>query len=236
MIHYLRQELTVPVDLEAIWPYFATPRNLNELTPSTMRFEFVAGGEEPMYAGQIIEYKVEILPGIRVRWLTEITHMEQYKYFIDEQRIGPYRLWIHEHRFEGVENGTRILDRVTYGLPFGFWGDLVHKLFVRQRLKWIFDYRAEQIKGCLVRFAWCHRPFFFAPLAITRRDRAVLRAIYGPTFNIQAGRMNLPFSPKDRMWGNFGLAQHTSANMIYETERMDLSFQETVRRPSRPRS
>lgn len=147
MIFYLISEITVPADLERVWAYFSTPRNLNEMTPSDMRFEFVRGGEEPMYAGQMIEYKVSILPGVRVRWLTEISHVREKVYFIDEQRVGPYRLWIHEHRFESTAQGTHILDRVTYQLPFGILGNLAHALFVRKRLKAIFDFRRRQVQA-----------------------------------------------------------------------------------------
>ena len=81
MIYTLHREQIIPAPLERIWAYFATPRNLNEMTPPDMNFELIRGGDEPMYAGQVIAYKVAILPGVRVRWLTQITHVEQgYRY------------------------------------------------------------------------------------------------------------------------------------------------------------
>lgn len=147
MIYVLEREIVVAADLETVWAYFSTPRNLNEMTPAELRFEFVSGGEEPMYAGQMIEYKITLLPGWRVRWLTEISHVQEKAYFVDEQRLGPYRLWIHEHRFERLAEGTRVRDRVTYALPFGPLGDLVHALFVRKRLKAIFDFRSRHIQA-----------------------------------------------------------------------------------------
>ena len=147
MIYTLQREQIIPASIERVWDYFATPRNLNEMTPPDMDFEFIHGGDEPMYAGQIIAYKVAILPGVRVRWLTQITHIEQNYRFIDEQRAGPYRLWIHEHRFEPLSGGVRMFDQVTYGLPFGPLGNLVHTLYVGKRLEYIFDYRREKVKA-----------------------------------------------------------------------------------------
>jgi ligand-binding SRPBCC domain-containing protein len=152
MIYTLQREQIIPASIERVWDYFATPRNLNEMTPPDMAFEFLHGGDEPMYAGQIIAYKVAILPGVRVRWLTQITHVEQNYRFIDEQRAGPYRLWIHEHRFEPISSGVRMFDQVTYGLPFGPLGNLVQALYVGKRLDYIFDYRREKVKALFPNF------------------------------------------------------------------------------------
>jgi ligand-binding SRPBCC domain-containing protein len=146
MIYTLDRKQLIPTSIERVWAYFATPHNLNEMTPPDMNFEFLHDGDEPMYAGQLISYKVAILPGVRVRWLTQITHVEKGTRFIDEQLEGPYRLWIHEHRFEPVPDGVAMFDHVTYGLPFGPLGELVHALYVRQRLKQIFDYRFDKVK------------------------------------------------------------------------------------------
>jgi ligand-binding SRPBCC domain-containing protein len=145
MIHVLETQQRIPADLDTVWAFFATPRNLNEITPPDLHFSFVRGGEEPMYAGQVIEYRVTIFPCVAVRWLTQITHVEPGCRFIDEQRVGPYRLWIHEHRFEPVEGGVLMTDRVTYALPFGVLGRLVHSLVVRRRLEYIFAYRRRVI-------------------------------------------------------------------------------------------
>jgi len=145
LIYTLHRQQLIPVPIERVWDYFATPRNLNEMTPPDMAFEFLQGGDEPMYAGQVIAYKVMIVPGVRVRWLTQITHVEPGKRFVDEQRLGPYRLWIHEHRFEPQPDGVQMSDLVTYALPFGPLGDLVHALYIRRRLAQIFDYRREKV-------------------------------------------------------------------------------------------
>lgn len=145
MIHYLRRQQFIPAPLEKVWTYFADPRNLNEITPPDMNFEIVAGGGVAMCEGQIIEYRVEFVRGLRSLWLTEIVHVEAGKYFVDEQRVGPYRFWYHEHRFIPVEGGVTMTDTVTYAAPFGLLGDAVTVLWIRRRLNRIFDYRAGKI-------------------------------------------------------------------------------------------
>ncbi|MEJ2757457.1 MAG: SRPBCC family protein [Anaerolineales bacterium] len=146
MIHRLYRQQFVPTPIDEVWAYFATPQNLNEMTPDDMKFEIVHGGEEEMFEGQIIEYRVQFIPLFKSLWLTEIAHVKEGSYFVDEQRIGPYRLWYHEHSFEAVEGGTRIIDQVTYAMPFGFLGEIVHAIWVGSRLKGIFDFRKKKVK------------------------------------------------------------------------------------------
>lgn len=145
MIHYLHREQIIPASIETVWAYFCDPKNLNPITPPDMNFEIIAGGDEEMYAGQIIEYRVEFVHGIRSPWLTEIAHVRAYEYFVDEQRMGPYRFWYHQHRFELIANGVKMTDHVTYAAPFGLLGDLVHAIYIRNRLKTIFDFRHQKI-------------------------------------------------------------------------------------------
>ncbi len=99
-----------------------------------------------MYAGQVITYKVKPLLRIPMFWMTEITHVEEAKYFVDEQRFGPYALWHHQHHFKEVQGGVEMLDIIHYKLPFGPLGSLVNFLFVRKQLKGIFDYRFRYLE------------------------------------------------------------------------------------------
>ena len=145
MLYRLYRSQTVAAPLDEVWEYFSKPENLNELTPPDMDFEIVHYATEEMAAGQLIEYRVKFMPIFRSRWLTEIAHVEYQAYFVDEQRVGPYRFWYHEHHFTSVEAGTMITDHVTYALPFGIIGRMVHSLWVRRRLEGIFHYRAEKI-------------------------------------------------------------------------------------------
>ncbi len=145
MIHYLHREQVIPADIGRVWEYFSNPKNLNEITPADMHFQIVAGGNEKMYEGQIIEYRVEFIRGVRSLWLTEITHAREYVYFVDEQRAGPYRFWHHEHKFQEVDEGIHMTDLVTYEAPFGIWGDLVTMFWIRRKLEAIFDFRRRKI-------------------------------------------------------------------------------------------
>ncbi len=145
MIHRLKRQQIVPSSLDEVWAYFATPANLNEMTPSNMHFEIIHGGDGEMFQGQLIEYRVQFMPMIKSRWLTEIAHVVERSYFVDDQRVGPYTFWYHEHTFEALKNGTQIQDQVTYQLPFGVIGDIVHALWVGPRLKSVFDFRQKII-------------------------------------------------------------------------------------------
>jgi ligand-binding SRPBCC domain-containing protein len=145
MINRLHREQVIPASMEKVWGYFSAPQNLNEITPPDMNFEIVAGGDVRMYEGQIIEYRVEFIRGIRSLWLTEIAHVSDGEYFVDEQRVGPYRFWYHEHKFQRVDAGVKMTDHVTYAAPFGLLGDMVTALWIRRRLESIFDFRYRRI-------------------------------------------------------------------------------------------
>jgi ligand-binding SRPBCC domain-containing protein len=145
LIHYLVRKQTVHAGLDRVWEFFSDPGNLNEITPPDMNFEIIAGGEKKMYAGQLIEYRVEFIRGIRSLWLTEITQVREKEYFVDEQRIGPYRFWYHEHLFETVDGGVLVGDKVSYAIPFGLLGELVHLVYIKKRLDEIFNFRREKV-------------------------------------------------------------------------------------------
>lgn len=145
MIHYLHREQNIPGSIEKVWDYFSGPKNLNELTPPEMNFEIITGGDVKMYEGQIIEYRVEFLRGVKSLWLTEIAHVRENQYFVDEQRVGPYRFWYHEHNFEENISGVKMTDHVTYAPPFGVLGDLVNAIWIRSKLERIFDFRFQKI-------------------------------------------------------------------------------------------
>ena len=144
MIRSLRRTTLLHAPLDTVWAYFSDPRNLNALTPPDLHFE-ILGEPGAMHEGQLIAYRIRIAPGVRVQWLTEIRHVTPGVSFVDEQRIGPYRLWYHEHRFEAVDGGVRMTDQVTYALGFGPLGDLAHAVWVGRELRRIFDYREKRV-------------------------------------------------------------------------------------------
>ena len=145
MIHYLHREQFLPASKERVWNFFVDPRNLNDITPIDMNFEIVTGGGDPMYEGQIIEYRVEFFRGIRSLWLTEIAHVREGSYFVDEQRVGPYQFWYHEHSFEPWNDGIKMTDHVTYAVPFSLLGEVIHMFWIQRRLAAIFDFRQQKI-------------------------------------------------------------------------------------------
>jgi ligand-binding SRPBCC domain-containing protein len=145
-MHQLHTTTLLKAPLEKVWDFFSSPQNLKKITPAAMGFHIIMGGNTKMYPGQIIAYKVKPLLGIPTLWVTEITHVEPNRFFVDEQRIGPYKMWHHEHHFEPVEGGVKMTDIVSYRLPFGILGKLVNWLFVGKKVAGIFKYR-EQVIG-----------------------------------------------------------------------------------------
>jgi ligand-binding SRPBCC domain-containing protein len=137
----------LPWSMEETWDFFSSPKNLSKITPQKLGFEIVSKHHgEKMYPGQIIEYKVNPVLGIPLYWMTEITHVEEGKFFVDEQRFGPYSMWHHQHHFKKVEGGVEMTDIVHYKLPLGFLGDIAQVLFVKKQLKEIFDYRFKAVE------------------------------------------------------------------------------------------
>ncbi len=142
-VYTLERVQRLPISLEEAWAFFSSPLNLREITPPYMRFEVLSDAKwvGKMYPGQIITYTVRPLWGIPLFWMTEITHVREGEFFVDEQRVGPYALWHHQHHFKPIEGGVEMTDLVHYRLPLGILGDLAQRLFVRRQLEEIFDYR-----------------------------------------------------------------------------------------------
>lgn len=127
------------------WDFFSSPENLSAITPPHMGFVITSGVPQKMFAGQIITYKVSPIAGLVTNWVTEITHVSDGNFFVDEQRFGPYRMWHHVHRFEATADGVLMTDQVSYKLPFGVLGKLAHVFFVKRQLNRIFEYREKKL-------------------------------------------------------------------------------------------
>jgi len=141
-IYRLTRKQWLPISLQEAWEFFSSPKNLGKITPARMNFEILSqSGGEKMHEGQIIRYKVTVLPLIRLTWVTEITGVTEGRSFADEQRKGPYRLWRHTHTFRAEASGVEMTDVVEYGLPLGPLGQLAHWLFVEREVNRIFDHR-----------------------------------------------------------------------------------------------
>jgi ligand-binding SRPBCC domain-containing protein len=141
---YSRQR--VPASLDEVWTFFSNAMNLAVVTPPHLNLKVtnkVYG--DGVYAGQVMTYNVKPLLGIPIAWMTEITHVQEKKYFVDEQRKGPYKLWHHQHHFKAIEGGVEMTDLVHYRLPLGVLGTMANSLLVKKEIKKIFAYRYEKI-------------------------------------------------------------------------------------------
>ncbi len=146
-VYSLKTVQHIPVSLDVAWEFFSNPANLKEITPSDLGFKIISKYHgEKMYSGQIIEYTVSPLLGIPMYWMTEITHVLDKKYFVDEQRFGPYTMWHHQHHFKEVKGGVEMTDIVHYKVPLGFLGDIANVILVKSQLNKIFNHRFSAVE------------------------------------------------------------------------------------------
>jgi len=147
MIHQIKKEQFLNASIEDVWDFASSPKNLKKITPDYMNFVIKSKNrEEKIYPGMIICYKVSPLLKIPTSWVTEITHVEKNKFFVDEQRVGPYKIWHHEHLFKQEEKGVLMIDIISYKLPFGILGRLVNYFFINKKINKIFNYRYDRMK------------------------------------------------------------------------------------------
>ena len=145
IVYRLSSKQKLPISVDQAWDFLSNPKNLKTITPDYMCFDIISGDERPMFAGQIIQYIVTPVFGIKTNWVTEITQVADKKYFVDEQRFGPYAMWHHKHFIKPVEGGVEMEDIIDYKVPFGFLGRMVHPLLVKPKLTEIFNYRTQKL-------------------------------------------------------------------------------------------
>ncbi|MGO4877684.1 hypothetical protein ACEN2P_13890 [Pedobacter psychrotolerans] len=140
-------EQKLPVDLDTAWDFFSSPLNLAEITPKDMTFDVTSPNIEQtkMYPGMIITYKVSPLLGIKLDWMTEITHVKEKEYFVDEQRFGPFAFWHHQHHFSKIENGILMRDILHYAIGYGPIGKIANAVTVHKKINAIFDFRFKKV-------------------------------------------------------------------------------------------
>lgn len=145
--YVLEREQVIQATLDEAWQFFSSPENLEELTPDNMGFDIITPRPLPqMHEGQLIEYKVRPILNIPIYWKTEIINVVDRRSFADTQLNGPYKLWHHTHTFKEVPEGILMKDKVEYALPLGVLGRIAHSLFVKNKLKNIFDYRYKTVE------------------------------------------------------------------------------------------
>ena len=135
----------LPISLEKAWNFLSNPKNLKIITPDYMSFDMITKTDRPLYTGQILQYIVTPLLGIKAKWVSEITHIEDKKYFVDEQLYGPYSLWHHKHFIKEIDGGVEMEDIIDYKIPLGILGQLVHPFLVKPKLEEIFSYRQKKL-------------------------------------------------------------------------------------------
>ncbi|WP_336068916.1 SRPBCC family protein [Mesoflavibacter sp. CH_XMU1404-2] len=151
-IYRLHQKQNLPITKQEAWDFLSDPKNLKVITPDYMGFHILSGADRPMFAGQIIQYIVTPVLGIKTKWVTEITHVIDGEYFVDEQRFGPYSLWHHKHFIKEINGGVEMEDIIDYKVPMGILGQLVHPILVKPKLKEIFDYRTKKLEELFGKF------------------------------------------------------------------------------------
>jgi ligand-binding SRPBCC domain-containing protein len=145
--YQLHKTLKIPASLDQVWDFISSPANLKKITPEYMGFNITSKVlSEKMYPGMIISYKVSPVLGIKMTWVTEITQVKEKEYFVDEQRVGPYLMWHHEHKIEPIEGGVLMTDIVSYKPPFGFLGSIANSILIKKQLQGIFDFRTVALE------------------------------------------------------------------------------------------
>ncbi|MBS3738224.1 MAG: SRPBCC family protein [Psychroflexus sp.] len=145
-LYTIKKHNILPIDLEQAWNFFSNPRNLQKLMPEDMKFEVKSELPHEIYTGQLIEYKISPFKGFNTKWVTEISHVERLKYFVDIQLYGPYKLWHHKHFFKEVEDGVLVEDLVHYRVPFGLIGEFLHPSIIQPKLDSIFKAREKNLE------------------------------------------------------------------------------------------
>jgi len=149
-VYTFKQQQIIAATEQQVWDFISSPYNLKKITPPYMGFDIINDSlPDKIYAGMIIHYTVKPLLGVPIKWVTEITHIENNKYFVDEQRVGPYQLWHHQHFIEKVSEGVLMSDIIDYQPPYGVLGTIANSLFIKRKLEHIFVYRKMKIEEIL---------------------------------------------------------------------------------------
>lgn len=144
-IYTLHKTQKLPISVDEAWEFLSDPKNLKIITPAKMSFDIISDADRPIYAGQILQYKVTPMMGIRTKWVSEIKSIVPKKYFVDEQLYGPYSFWHHKHFIREIKDGVEMEDIIDYKIPLGILGQLIHPLLVKPRLEEIFNYRQKKL-------------------------------------------------------------------------------------------
>lgn len=143
MVYQLKRKQQLNIDLNQAWKFFSNPINLNEITPKDMNFKICWEVPHSIHSGQMILYKISPFFNFEINWLTEITHYQDKKFFVDNQVKGPYKLWHHQHRFTENDQGVLMVDIITYEVSLGIIGEIFRQIYIRKKIESIFDFRLD---------------------------------------------------------------------------------------------
>ncbi|MGR9073685.1 MAG: SRPBCC family protein [Gammaproteobacteria bacterium] len=142
---HFRQGLALKPD--QAWDFFSSPFRLNEITPDFFHVTVTSEVPEEIYAGLMVSYSMKAVFGIPMAWLSEISHSDKPRYFVYQQRIGPFLFWSHEVRLTEQDSGVILEDIVFYAMPLGWIGEFLHKFLIAGRLERIFAVRRKVLAG-----------------------------------------------------------------------------------------
>jgi ligand-binding SRPBCC domain-containing protein len=145
-MYRIERKQQFPVSVEELWNFFSVPCNFEKITPPSLGFNIVSGGNWPMYVGMTVTYTVSSVFNLPFTWVNEITQVEERKSFVDKQRSGPYAYWNHEHYFNTIPNGVEMIDILEYKMPLGLLGSLVHPFSLKGKIEKIFQYRSGKLE------------------------------------------------------------------------------------------
>ncbi len=145
-IYTLKREQVLPISMDTAWEFFCDPHNLAKITPKWMNFTVLSDVPSCMHPGMVVRYHVYPLGPFPLQWVTEITHVQEPYYFVDEQRFGPYKFWHHQHHFTPVAGGVKMTDLLHYALPMGLFGRILHYSVVQHKLNAIFSHRYVELQ------------------------------------------------------------------------------------------
>lgn len=146
-IYTKKYKTIIPINIDEAWDFFSSPKNLAKITPEHMGFDITSEfNGEKMYPGQLITYKVSPIFGLKMNWCTEITHVVEKQYFVDEQRFGPYSMWHHQHHFKAIDGGVEMTDIIDYAIPFGILGRAMNSVLISNEVENIFSFREKKIR------------------------------------------------------------------------------------------
>jgi len=142
--YQFHQEQILNTSIDVLWDFISSPQNLKKITPEYMGFDIRTKNlPDKIYEGMIISYVVKPVFGIKTNWVTEITHVKNKEYFVDEQRVGPYSLWHHQHIIKRHGDHVLMNDIVSYKPPLAWLGSMANKIIIRNKLNEIFEYRSK---------------------------------------------------------------------------------------------